>query len=120
MGIPRTTINFILKNGIGASNYDMVNKILKALDIHAVGENALLLDSQSINLLNIFSLLDDIGKHTVESVAQTEYRRIQEKDSTDALIAAYGSISTSKPMSDEEKAGLKLIQKIKEKNTKDE
>ena len=33
MNIPRTTVNFILKNGVSLSNYGMVSKILKELDI---------------------------------------------------------------------------------------
>lgn len=120
MEIPRTTINFILKNGVGSSNYDMVNKILKALDIYNCEEAPVTLDGRSIKLINKFSLLDDMGKHTVESVTETEYRRIMAIQPEDALIAAYGSISSAKPMSNDEKLVLKLIQNIKEKNSENE
>lgn len=113
MDIPRTTINFILKNGISSSNYEMVNRILKALDIYSNEEAPVILDSRSIKLINIFSSLDDLGKHTVESVAETEYRRINKP----ALSAAYGGISSSKPLSDDEKHIFELIQNIKEKDS---
>ena len=115
--IPRTTINFILKNGIGSSNYDMVNRILKALDIYTSEESSFTLDKRSIKLINMFALLDDMGKHTVESVAETEYRRINNPHSSDALIAAYGSISSTKPLSDDEKLIFELIQNIREKHS---
>lgn len=120
MDIPRTTINFILKNGVGSSNYDMVNRILKALDIYPNEEAPVTLDNRSIKLINMFNLLDDMGKHTVESVTETEYRRINDIRSSDALIAAYGNISSADPMSDDEKLIFKLIQNIKEKDTKNE
>ena len=120
MNIPRTTINFILKNGIGSSNYDMVNRILKALDIYTCEEDSVTLDDRSIKLINKFALLDDMGKHTVESVTETEYRRITTIQPADALIAAYGSISSAKPMSNDEKLVLELIQNIKEKNSENE
>lgn len=111
MHIPRTTINFILKNGIGSSNYDMVNRILGALDIYNNEESPITLDTRSIKLINIFSSLDDLGKHAVESVAETEFRRVNKP----ALIAAYNDISSSKPLSDDEKLIFELIQSIKEK-----
>lgn len=120
MDIPRTTINFILKNGVGSSNYDMVNRILKALDIYPSENSSITLDNRSIKLINMFSLLDDMGKHTVESVTETEYRRINNLRSSDVLTAAYGSISSSKPMSDDEKHIFSLIQNIKEKNSDNE
>ena len=98
----------------------MVNKILKALDIYTCEENSVTLDNRSINLINKFALLDDMGKHTVESVTETEYRRITTIQPADALIAAYGSISSAKPMSNDEKLVLELIQNIKEKNSENE
>lgn len=112
LDIPRTTINFILKNGVGSSNYDMVTRILNALDIYDSEESPITLDSRSIKLINMFSSLDDLGKHTVESVAETEFRRVNKP----ALSAAYGGISSAKPLSVDEKLILDLIQSIKEKD----
>lgn len=114
IGIPRTTINFILKNGVGSSNYDMVNKIFEALDIYPFKDCPIALNARSIRLLNNFEDLDDLGKHAVESIVETEYRRINSTSSDRPLIAAYGEISTSRPLTSEEKDILNLIQKSKE------
>ena len=70
--IPRTTINFILKNGVSLSNYGMVNTILKELDIHYVNEHPVVFDDELLIFIKIYSSLDDIGKHTVTCVAETE------------------------------------------------
>ena len=70
--IPRTTINFILKNGVSLSNYGMVNTILKELDIHPVNEHPVVIDDELLKFIKIYSSLDDIGRHAVTSVAETE------------------------------------------------
>ena len=115
INIPRTTINFILKNGIGSSNYDMVTKIFKALDIQPINDYSIIIDNETLNLLKIFDSLDDLGKHTVTSVAETEYRRINPDFIENAIIAAYGGISSSEPLTDDEKSILELVEKIKNK-----
>lgn len=114
--VPRTTINFILKNGVGASSYEMVNKILKELDIYPGVGLPVVVDEELMNFLGVFSSLDEIGKHTVMSVADTERRRIYSDAPQDALIAAYGSIDSGKQLTDEEKEILDLVQKIKKKD----
>ncbi len=114
--IPRTTINFILKNGVSSSNYGMVSKILKKLDIYTADDFPISVDSELLNLLKIYSALDDVGKHTVSSVAQTEYRRVCPESFKDALVAAYGSISKGSPFSDEEKDVLDLVERINRQN----
>ena len=114
--IPRTTINFILKNGVSLSNYGMVSTILKELDIHPVNEHPVVIDDELLDFIKIYSLLDDIGKHTVTSVAKTEYRRLHPEFWEDAIIAAYGSIASGKPLTDEEKTIMDLIDKIKKDN----
>ena len=114
--IPRTTINFILKNGISSSNYAMVIKILKELDIHSVNEHPVVIDDELIDFIKIYSSLDDVGKHTVTSVAETEYRRLHPEFLEDAIIAAYGSITSGKALTDEEKTIMDLIDKIKKDN----
>ena len=116
LDIPRTTINFILKKGISASNYGMVNKILKNLDIHTLNEHPVVIDDEFLNCMKIYSSLDEIGKHTVSSVAETEYRRLHPEFLEEAIIAAYGSISSGKPLTDEEKAIMDIVDKIKKEN----
>lgn len=114
--IPRTTINFILKNGVSLSNYGMVTTILKELDINPVNEYPTVIDDELLDFIKIYNLLDDIGKHTVTSVAKTEYRRLHPEFLEDAIIAAYGSITSGKPLTDEEKTIMNLIEKIKKDN----
>lgn len=114
--IPRTTINFILKNGVSLSNYGMVSKILKELDIHPINEHPVVIDDELLKFIKIYSSLDDIGKHAVTSVAKTEYRRLHPVFLEEAIIAAYGSITSGKPLTDEEKTIMDLIDKIKKDN----
>ena len=116
MNIPRTTVNFILKNGVSSSNYGMVSTILKELDIHPVNEYPVVIDEKLLDLIKIYSSLDDIGKHAVTSVAETEYRRLHPEFLEEAIIAAYGSITSGKPLTDEEKTIMDLIDKIKKDN----
>lgn len=77
--IPRTTINFILKRGVGSSNYDMVMKIFKALDICSTENFLVVNDEQLTTLIKKYAVLDEYGKHTILAVAETEYRRILER-----------------------------------------
>ena len=114
--IPRTTINFILKNGVSLSNYGMVNTILKELDIHPVNEHPVVIDEKLLDFIKIYSSLDDIGKHTVTSVAKTEYRRLHPDFLEEAIIAAYGSITSGKSLTEEEKAIMDIVDKIKKDN----
>ncbi len=114
--VPRTTINFILKNGVDASSYEMVNKILKELDIYPGVELPVAVDEDLIKFLGVFSSLDEIGKHTVMSVAETEHRRIHNESTRDALVAAYGSIDSGRQLTDDEKGVLDLVEKIKKKD----
>ncbi len=114
--IPRTTINFILKNGVAVSNFGMVTKILKELDIHWVNEQCVVIDEDVMEIAKIYSRLDDIGRHTVVSVAQTELRRLHPEFYEEAIIAAYGSITSGKPLTDEEKIIMDIVDKIKKDN----
>ena len=114
--IPRTTINFILKNGVSLSNYGMVNTILKELDIHPVNEHPVVIDDELLKFIKIYSSLDDIGRHAVTSVAETEYRRLHPEFLEEAIIAAYGSITSGKSLTEEEKAIMDIVDKIKKDN----
>lgn len=114
--IPRTTINFILKNGVSLSNYGMVTKILKELDIQPLNEHPTVIDDKLLKIIKIYGMLDDIGKHTVASVAETEYRRLHPEFLEEAIIAAYGSITSAKPLTDEEKIIMDIVDKIKKDN----
>lgn len=114
--IPRTTVNFILKNGVSLSNYGMVSTILKELDIHPINEQPVVIDEKLLDFIKIYSSLDDIGKHAVTAVAETEYRRLHPEFLEEAIIAAYGSITSGKPLTEEEKAIMDIVDKIKKDN----
>lgn len=114
--IPRTTINFILKNGVSASNFGMVSTILKELDIHAANDQPVIMDDELLHIIKIYSSLDDIGRHAVAAVAETEYRRLHPEFLEEAIIAAYGSMNSGKPLTDEEKIIMDLIDKIKKED----
>ncbi len=116
INIPRTTINFILKNGVFSSNFGMISKIFKELEIYPIDGHPIVIDDNLLDFIKIYNSLDDMGKHTVASVAQTEYRRIYSDYLQDAIIAAYGSITSSKPVTTDEKLILDLIEKIKKDN----
>lgn len=116
LSIPRTTINFILKNGVYTSNYAMVSKILKELEIYPINGQPIVIDDKLLDFIKIYDSLDDIGKHTVTSVAETEYRRTHPDFLQEAIIAAYGSISSSKSLTNDEKTILDLVDKIKKDN----
>ncbi len=114
--IPRTTINFILKNGVNASNFGMVSKIFKELEIYHINGEPIVLNDDLLDFIKIYNSLDDVGKHTVKSVARTEYMRLLPDFFENAVIAAYGSITSSKPLTDDEKQILDLVEKIKKEN----
>ncbi len=114
--IPRTTINFILKNGVSLSNYGMVSTILKELDIHPFSEHPIVIDDKLLEFIKIYSSLDDIGKHAVAAVAETEHRRLHPEFLEEAIIAAYGSITSGKSLTEEEKAIMDIVDKIKKDN----
>ena len=116
MKIPRTTVNFILKNGVSLSNYGMVSTILKELDIHSINEQPVVIDDELLKFIKIYSSLDDIGRHAVTSVAETEYRRLHPEFLEEAIIAAYGSITSGKSLTEEEKAIMDIVDKIKKDN----
>ncbi len=113
INMPRTTINFILKNGVSASNYDMVSRILKELEIYTLQDVPVAIDDKLLNFIKIYNSLDDLGKHTVEAVAETERRRIKSTSIEEEIIAAYGSLSSSNPLTDAEKTILDLVERIK-------
>ncbi len=113
MAIPRTTINFILKNGVHTSNYGMVSKILKVLDIYPMDGQPVIVDDGVLNFIKMYNALDDRGKHTVTAVAETEYRRVHPDALENAIIAAYAGITAGKPLTNDEKLILDLVEKIK-------
>ena len=108
--VPRTSINFVLKNGIESSNYAMIDKIFKALNIFHISDIPIVLESSLLELINNYYQLDDMGKHTVDVVLKTELQREQ----SNSTIAAYNNISNSKQYNNDEKLIMEIIEKLKE------
>lgn len=76
VGIPLSTVNSALHNGVGGSGYDTVVKMCKVLGIKAVGDDrARYLTEETEELLERYAELDDYGRHTVSSVLKVEYER---------------------------------------------
>ena len=112
-GIPRTTINFLLKKGVNASDYEMVTRIFNELDIVPAEDLLYVFSDSEKELLKTFQSLDAIGKFIVSSVAKTELNRLNNDSDAEPFIAAYGSLSSSSSSSNENNI-LELVKAIKE------
>ena len=76
VGVPLSTINSALHNGVGGSSFDTVMKICKLLGIKAMADDAAFyLTDDTEKLLTQYAQLDDFGRHTVASVLQVETER---------------------------------------------
>lgn len=76
VGIPLSTINSALHNGIGGSSYDTVMQICRTLGIKTLcQETASYLTDETQRLIMQYAQLDDYGRHTISSVMQVEYDR---------------------------------------------
>lgn len=115
IAIPRTTVNFILRNGIGSSNFSTIVRFLNALDLSVADDRIVDISPRALGLLKSFSDLDELGKHTIETVTVAELLRVSAAAEPNADIAAYGSLSCNDADADE-KSVLSLIHKIKENN----
>ena len=74
VGVPLSTINSALHNGVGGSSFDTVMQICKTLGIKAMADDAAFyLTDDTEQLLTQYAKLDDYGRHTVASVMQVEY-----------------------------------------------
>ncbi|MBR2877898.1 MAG: hypothetical protein IKB92_02230 [Clostridia bacterium] len=91
----------------------MVSKILKELDIYTLNEHPVIIDDKLLDFIQMYNSLDELGKHAVSSVAETEYRRLHPEVFEEAIIAAYGSITSGKPLTEEEKTIMNIVDKIK-------
>lgn len=76
VGIPLSTINSALHNGIGGSSFDTVMQICQTLGIKPIcQEDAPYLTDETQSLIKQYAQLDDYGRHTISSVMQVEYAR---------------------------------------------
>lgn len=76
IGIPLSTINSALHNGIGGSSFDTVVEICRVLGIKTLcSDGASYLTDDAEHLVNQYAQLDDYGRHTISAVMQVEYDR---------------------------------------------
>ena len=76
VGVPLSTINSALHNGVGGSSFDTVMKLCKLLGIQAMADDAAFdLTDDTEKLLTQYAQLDDFGRHPVASVLQVETER---------------------------------------------
>lgn len=76
VGIPLSTINSALHNGVGGSSHETVIKICSTLGIKGVAaENGCYLAEDAAALLEQYARLDGYGRRAVELVLQAELER---------------------------------------------
>lgn len=84
VGVPLSTINSALHNGVGGSSFDTVMKMCKTLGIKAMADDAAFyLTDDTEKLLTQYAQLDDFGRHTVATVLQVEAERCAKLKSID-------------------------------------
>mgnify|MGYP000142357994 CR=1 FL=1 len=83
VGIPLSTINSALHNGIGGSSFDTVVQICKVLGIKALSDDsAFYLTDDTQELLTQYAQLDSYGRHTVATVLKVEAERCRDAADT--------------------------------------
>ncbi len=98
MGLPNSTIVSILKNGAGGASFNTITKICKTLNINTDNRQPLIIDNESQNILEKYHDLDHMGKHTVNTVLDMEYNRIQKEK---PHIAAFGGNTPAKTVDED-------------------
>ena len=86
VGVPLSTINSALHNGVGGSSCLVASgkKCCKTLGIKAMADDAAFyLTDDTEQLLTQYAKLDDYGRHTVASVMQVEYERCSKLNNLD-------------------------------------
>ncbi len=76
VGVPLSTINSALHNGVGGSSFDTVMQMCKVLGIKAMADDAAFyLTDDTEQLLTRYAKLDEYGRHTVATVLKVEHDR---------------------------------------------
>ena len=111
VGVPLSTINSALHNGVGGSSFDTVMQICKTLGIKAMADDAAFyLTDDTEQLLTQYAKLDDYGRHTIASVIQVEYDRCTKtfEDGSD-LRGGYSSVNLSAPVANDEPVSMNVL-----------
>ncbi|MDP4132793.1 MAG: helix-turn-helix transcriptional regulator [Bacillota bacterium] len=89
IGVPQTTVVSALKKGVSGTGYDTVLKMCKTLNIRLADyETPIPLDDEVVDMVNMYSALDEKGMHTVRTVILMEYNRCIGEEV--GYVAAYG------------------------------
>ena len=111
VGVPLSTINSALHNGVGGSSFDTVMQICKTLGIKAMADDAAFyLTDDTEQLLTQYAKLDDYGRHTIASVIQVEYDRCTKtfEDGSD-LRGGYFRVNLSAPVANDEPVSMNVL-----------
>lgn len=88
-GIPLSTVVTALNNDLKGSSYEIVVAMCKVLDIQAVTSDlSVFLDRSRRELLEGYSRLDDLGRHTVEAVLYVELLRCRQEKEAETPYSA--------------------------------
>ena len=88
-GIPLSTVVTALNNDLKGSSYEIVVAMCKVLDIQAVTSDlSVFLDKSRRDLLEGYSRLDDLGRHTVEAVLYVELLRCRQEKEAETPYSA--------------------------------
>ena len=111
VGVPLSTVNSALHNGVGGSSFDTVLRLCKVLGIKALGDDAAFyLTDDTEKLLTQYARLDDYGRHTISAVMQVEYDRCTKtfEDGSD-LRGGYSSVNLSAPVANDEPVSMNVL-----------
>lgn len=73
--VPQTTIISAMRKGVAGTAFETVVKMCNALNIKLAFNSNKYLDKEKSELLDVFSELDERGKHTVKTVCNMEMLR---------------------------------------------
>ena len=97
IGIAQTTLASALKNGISGTAYETVIKICNKLDIKLVNyQFPVQVDNNALKMLDIYSKLDEKGKHAVHTVLMMEYEKYKYDISDYEMAAFSGRVKQNK------------------------
>ncbi len=110
VGIPLSTINSALHNGIGGSSFDTVVQICRTLGICALGEENIHLTQDTQRILDQYAQLDDYGRHTIASIMQVEFDRCTHSSEAAAeRRSTYTSVNLSAPIQEDEPISMNVL-----------
>lgn len=118
IGMPSTSVVTILNGRAEGAAYSTIVKICQKLNINMDNSAPIVLDSEALDFVTKFNMLDAIGKHTVKTVLEAEMLRCT-KEEGNAITAAFGQIAPKKEISDEERILWAAVQKIKQGENND-